>query len=145
MPFFMTTFKGLADENSSQVGEDERLDKGNHYFDQVNENGKRNAQRRESPTRNRAHGPENKNQCNETEDDDMSSNHVGEKTHNQCEWFGEHTQQLNREHDENPDWCRNARKPEDMTPKMLVGAEKNHKKRNDAQYYRKGNIPGNIR
>ena len=36
MPLFMTTFKGLTNKNSSQVGEDERLDKGNHYFNHIN-------------------------------------------------------------------------------------------------------------
>ena len=92
MPLFMTTFKCLADKYSSQVGEDESLNKGNHYFDQVNENGKCNAQWRESPTGNRAHGPENENQCDETEDDDMSGNHVGKKTHNQRKWLCKHPQ-----------------------------------------------------
>lgn len=141
----MSTFKCLTNKDSGKVGENERLDKGNHYFDQVNEYSKCNAKWRKSPACNCAHGPKNKNQCDETEDDDMSRNHVGEKTYNQGEWLGEYTQQFNRKHDENPHRGWNTGEPKNMTPKMLIGAEKNHKKRNDTQYNSKCNVTGNIR
>ena len=48
----MTAFKSLSDEYSSQVGEDEGLDEGYHYFNQVDENRKGYGQWRKSPSGN---------------------------------------------------------------------------------------------
>ena len=128
MPFIMTTLKGLADENSGQVGEDERLDKGNHYFNHINEYGKCDAEWRKSPTGNSTHRSEYENQRDKAQDDDMPCHHVGKQTHNQREGLGEYTQEFNRQHDEDSHRCWNTRKPEDMPPEMLVGAEQDHKK-----------------
>ena len=38
MTLIMSAFKCLTYKYRRQVGEDERLDKGNHYFNQINEN-----------------------------------------------------------------------------------------------------------
>ena len=100
MPLFMTTFKSLTNKDCSQVGEDEGLNKGNHYFNHINENGKCDAEWRKSPTCNSTHRSKDENQRNKAQDDDMSCHHVGKKTDNQSERLGEYTQLFNRQHND---------------------------------------------
>ena len=128
MPLFMTTFKGLTNKNCSQVREDERLDKGNHYFNHIDEYGKCDAEWRKSPACNSTHRSKYENQRDKAQDDDVACHHVGKQTHNQRKGLGKYTQEFNRQHDEDSHWCRNARKPEDMPPEMLVGTEQDDKK-----------------
>ena len=96
MPFFVATFKSLTNENRCQVGEDERLDKGNHYFNHIDEYGKCDAEWRKSPACNSTHRSKYENQCDKAQDDDMTSHHVGKQTDNQCKGLGEYTQEFNR-------------------------------------------------
>ena len=63
----------------------------------------------------------------------MTGNHVCEKTHNQCEWLGENAKQFNRQHDEDAHQDRHTGEPENMPPKMTVGAEQDCKKRNHTE------------
>ena len=128
MPLFMATFKSLTNENRSQVGEDERLDKGNHYFNHINEYSKCDAEWRKSPACNSTHRSKYENQRDKAQDDDMPCHHVGKKTDNQRERFCKYTQEFNRQHDENSHRCWDSGKPEDMSPEMLVGAEQDNKK-----------------
>ena len=128
MPLFVASFKSLTNKNRSQVSEDKGLDEGNHYFNHVDEYGKCDAEWRKTPACNSTHRSKYENQCDKAQDDDMPRYHVGKKTDNQSKGLGEYPQEFNRQHDENPHRCWNARKPEDMSPKMFVGTEQYHKK-----------------
>ena len=140
----MSAFKCLTNKNCSQVGEDERLDKGNHYFNQIDKYCKQNRHGWKSPTCNGIHRSENKNQCYKTQYDDVSSNHVCKKTYDQCEWFGENTQQFHRQHDQQFNNNGNTRIPEDMSPEMFIGTEENNKKRNHSKHNCESNVSGYI-
>jgi hypothetical protein len=123
----MTSFKSLSDEYSSQVRENEGLNKRNHYFNQINENCKQHRQWRKSPAGDGIHRSENEYQCNKAQNDDVTSDHVCKKTHDQCEGFCKNSKQFYWKHDEQSDNYGNTWVPENMSPKMFVGTEEYNK------------------
>lgn len=138
----MPALESLPNEHGRKVGENECLDKGYQYFYQVNEYGKYDGNRRKAPAYSFIHGPENEDQGNEAQDNDVARHHVGKKTDDQCEWLGEHTQDLHGYQD----WldAHGHRRVNNVAPVMLVGAEHDNYKRNNAQYRRKGHVAGYV-
>ena len=85
------------------------------------------------------------NQRDQADDDDVSGHHVGKKTDDQCERFGEYTQQFHGEHNENPYGKRHTWKPKDMGPEMFVCAGHDHEEGDNAQYSSECDITRHIR
>lgn len=89
--FEMVIPNGLADEYSSQVGKDVRLDKGYQHFNQIDKHCKSDRHRRKSYTCSFCHLAEDEDQAHEAQDNDVACGHIREKTNNECKGLGKHS------------------------------------------------------
>jgi hypothetical protein len=118
-------FEGLTNEYGGQIGENESLDKGHQDLNAIDKHCQGNEHRAGSVTQRSIHGSKYEDEDNKAENNNVAGNHVRKKTNHECERLGHNTHQFHRHHDK-LDRNRYTREPEDVTPEMLVGAEKDY-------------------
>src|SRR5690606_5337150 len=114
----MRTFDGLADEHRCQIGENKSLDKSDQYFDKINEHCKRDRDRRETPADSRAQPAENKDQRDQTDNNNVTRQHVREQTYDQRERLCEHAQEFHQH--QYGFYASGYRRVENMPPIMRI-------------------------
>ncbi len=115
----MFAFYCLTYKYCRQHGEYESLDKRHQHFDKINKYCKGNGKRRRTPASKFIHVPKNKYQRNQTDDNDVTRNHVCEQTYDQSKGLDKHTDKFNR-HQNKFYAQRNVGWIEDMAPIMLI-------------------------
>ena len=77
----MTSLKGLPNKYCCQISKDVRLDKGDQYFNEINENGERNRYWRKTPAHSSTQITKDENEGDQTDDNDVPCNHVCKKSY----------------------------------------------------------------
>ena len=122
--FLMMIFslKRSADKYSGEIGEDESLQKRYQYFNKINKHRKPDGYRCGAPSGKCIHLPEYKNQRNQTDDNNVTRNHIRKQTNNQGERLNKYTQKFyqyqNRFHET---W--HSGRIEYMSPEMFIGTK----------------------
>ena len=125
VPFFYR----LTDKYCCQVGKDEGLDKRHQHFNNIYKSGESYRNRGKTNTGHRADAAENKDLRNQTNNNDVACQHIGEQTYYEGKGFGKDGKNLNRHH--NKFDTKRHRRVYNVPPVMLVTAEVNHQERNN--------------
>ena len=135
-------FGSLTNENRRQVGEDERLDESYQYFDHENENRKRDRDRCETPTGTLAQRAKDEDEGDQTDNDNVTRQHICEKTNYKGKRLCKNAKYLHRYHYKLN--TERNRRIKYMTPKMLVSTKHDDQEGNHPKNSSKSNVAGNV-
>ncbi len=113
---------GHSDVDGAEQSKDEGLDEGHQQLKTAHKDVEKHGDGRHGKTEDRCHLPENEYQGDETQDDDVSSGDVGEKSHHQHKGLGEDADELHKGHNGqgNLQPPGHARRVDDILPILLV-------------------------
>jgi hypothetical protein len=138
----MSFFYRLANEHRCQVRKDEGLDKGYQHLNHVNEHRKANRDGRKAPTNAFAHITKDEDQGDQTDNDNVTCQHVGKKTYDQGKGLSKDGKDLYRHHDELN--TERHRRIENVSPVVFITAEGDYQEGDNTKGSRKGNVTGYV-
>ena len=135
-----------TDVESRKHGEDESLDVRHEAFQHIDEDREENRDSGAHPANNHTAGvAEDEDNHDKAQHHNVARRHVGKKTDEQHNRFGEHTDHLDERHQrENLQPSGNARSVEDIDPIMLVATDIGDEESDECERSRHSNIARDI-